>query len=391
MGLLVGVSAALTVAQDAKAPVRVTVKDGKVVADEPTLPIDPTVRIRIGNSGGAFFGLSVEGKRISCSPDGSIWSSAKIDNQEFHAGNGDFAMHNPQPLPPGPNGKKREGQIASWQTQGLKVTQTIEVVPSKPAGKGAPGQKRKLDTARITYLVENKDTRPHALEWRVGIDMLINNNDGALYASPTTHPGKVLNGVSLKEKELPEYVQALERPNLQDPGFVAYLTLKHGTSAKVEGPNRIVLTNLGALGNGQWEVPAQPAGDSACALYWPAQTLAPGQKREMVWAYGGGVASNIDNEGKVALALGGSFEPGKLFTVTAYVDDPLPSQTLALELPPGMVRVEGKELQPVPPPSPETGTSLVLWKARVLETGTFDVKVRSSTGVTQIKHITIAK
>src|SRR5262249_47116429 len=96
-------------------------------------------------------------------------------------------------------------------------------------------------------------------------------------------------------------------------------------------------------------------------------------------------------EGKVSVALGGSFEPNKLFTVTAQVDDPVPGQRLTLDLPPGMERVEGKEMQVVPPPSAATGSSLVLWKAKVLRLGQFPLRVRSSTGVTQTKNITISR
>src|SRR5439155_462026 len=99
-------------------------------------------------------------------------------------------------------------------------------------------------------------------------------------------------------------------------------------------------------------------------MYWDPKTLNPGAKRELAYAYGQGIAGNPENEGRVELALGGSFEPGKRFSVTAYVQEPQPGQTLALELPPGMERVEGKEEQPVPAAT-ASGNSLVLWKARV--------------------------
>jgi hypothetical protein len=137
-----------------------------------------------------------------------------------------------------------------------------------------------------------------------------------------------------------------------------------------------------------WEPPAQPAGDSACCLLWNVKELRPGAKRTMVYAYGGGIGSDPENDGIVSLALGGSFAPGKLFTISAQVDDPAREQALTLELPPGMERVEGREIQPVPPAG-ASGTSMVLWKARVLRLGDFDVKVHSSTGVTQVKHVRI--
>jgi hypothetical protein len=383
---LLGLCTAAGQTQQNGSPVRVTIKDGKVVAEEPTIPIDPAPRIVIGHTGATYFGLTVEGKRICIAPQGGIWSNARVDNQEINPGFGNIQMQGrQQPLGPGPYGKKRHGTQSDYKMGSLDVHQTIEIVPDRPVGKTAPGAKRKMNTARITYLIENKDTKPHTVEWKVGIDILVGNNDGALFASPTTHPGKVLDGVVLQEKTLPEYLQVLENPNLANPGMVAHMTFKNGGG--VMGPKRVVLTTLGALG--AWDAPAmQAGGDSACAIYWDAVTLKPGEKRAMCWAYGGGVASNIENEGKVAIALGGSFEPGKLFTVTAYVDDPVAGQALTLDLPAGLSRVEGKEIQPVAPPT-ETGTSVVLWKARVDRIGDYELKVRSSTGLTQSKSISI--
>lgn len=382
-------------------PVKVTVKDGKVVTGEGSIPVDPTPRIRVGTTPGAFnFGLAVDGKNITCSTEGSIWLQARIDGQEIYVGPNFNApgvaagnQAKSQPLPGGPSGKKRQGYLWRWQHQDLHFTQIVEIVPSKPTTTPPqPGQKRRMDTCRITHLVENKGTQPRKVELRQGVDMLIVNNDGALYASPSTQPGKVLNGVELKrgekdkDKMLPDFVHCLQIPNAANPGFVATITLKLGS--KVRSPDRILLTNLGTVS--QWNVPAQPAGDSACAICWDAVEVKPGAKQEFAWGYGGGYACDPENDGVVHLALGGSFEPNKTFTITAYVDDPAPNQTLTLELPPGMERVEGKELQPVPAPAVDGATSVVMWKARVLRTGDFSIKVKSSSGVTQIKNISIA-
>ena len=224
------------------------------------------------------------------------------------------------------------------------------------------------------------------MAWRTSIDILINNNDGALFASPTTHPGQVLNGVELKGKTFPDFLQVIENPNLKAPGMVAVMTFKFG--GKVDGPSRIVLTNLPQVGAGQWDVVAQAAGDSACAIFWDPKTIQPGEKREMAWAYGGGIASNIEGEGKVAVSLAGNLEPGKLFDLQALVEDPTLGQTLRLELPAGVERVEGSEIEPVAA-SVESPNSVVLWRARVMRPGTYDLKVHSSTGVTSIKTVTI--
>jgi hypothetical protein len=252
---------------------RVTIKDGPTALEELTLPIDPTIRITPAHANGPQFGLTVEGKRITCSQNGSIWHQVRIDG---NAGPPLFVMGGekvPQPLADGPNKKKRHGFQTSWAHGSVEFTMIVEVVPSKPFRKIEPGAKRRMDTCRMTYIAENKDTRPHTVEFRTNIDMLIVNNDGALYASPTTEPGKVLNGVVLKDDKLPEYVLALERPDANNPGFAACMTLKFGKSQNIDGPNKIVLTNLGVIGQGEWECPAQPAGDSACAIYWGSKEI----------------------------------------------------------------------------------------------------------------------
>jgi hypothetical protein len=165
------------------------------------------------------------------------------------------------------------------------------------------------------------------------------------------------------------------------------MTLNFGKA--FEMPDRIVLTSLGAQMD-QWNLAVQQAGgDSAMAVYWEPKEFKGGAKKKLAYAFGQGIAPSPEGEGQVTVALGGSFEPGKLFTVSARVFDPAPGQSLTLELPAGMERVEGKEHQAVP--IADDGNSMILWKARVLRLGQFNVRVRSSTGVTQTKIVTIAE
>ncbi len=88
----------------------------------------------------------------------------------------------------------------------------------------------------------------------------------------------------------------------------------------------------------------------------------------------------------VKIDLTGSFKPGKFFTVNACITYPPFAESLTLELPPGLERVEGKEIQPVPP-ADDDGNCLVQWKVRVLRPGQFQVRVCSSTGETYAKII----
>jgi hypothetical protein len=55
-----------------------------------------------------------------------------------------------------------------------------------------------------------------------------------------------------------------------------------------------------------------------------------------------------------------------------------------------MKLLEGSPTQPVPLPS-EENRSLVLWKGRVLEAGAFPIRLRSSSGVTLTKSVTVTK
>jgi hypothetical protein len=371
----------------AKAPVRVTIRDETPTVVEPVLPVDPVQRITYQFGGPMAFGLLVEGKRITFAPAGGIGTLFKIDDRIIQPGQAPGRLEsNRAPLPPH-LGKKRIGEQCVYVINNVRITQTVEVVPGRSSPKNEVREKRRLDTVLVRYLLENKDKQPHRMSMRVFMDILIVDNDGALFAAPN-FPNKILDGVELKGKQVPEYLQVLQRPNLQNPMFVAHFTYALGRER--QRPDRVVLTNLGAQVNA-WDLRAVPAnGDSAMGMYWENRTINPGGKLELAYAYGQGIAGNPENEGKVQLALAGSFEPGKRFSVLAYVEDPQPGQTLTLDLPPGMERLEGKEVQPVPAPG-DGGNSLVLWKGRVSRTGAFALRVHSSTGMTQTKLITISR
>lgn len=84
---------------------------------------------------------------------------------------------------------------------------------------------------------------------------------------------------------VPTSVRALQRPDLKNPGLVAYFTLKLGGS--LTPPDRFLITHFpGPLGT-KWDVPVQDIGnDSAVALYWNPVEIAPGDHREAGFAYG---------------------------------------------------------------------------------------------------------
>jgi hypothetical protein len=390
-------------------PVKVTIEDDKTEISEVTLPLDPAIRVEYQHVGNMNYGVTGEGRNLTCGA-GAASVNFKIDGQViFPDGN-----VQPQALPPGPNGKKRTGMQAVWSRGDITITMVLEVVPGRPYAKnpGAP-QKRRMDTLLIKHIIENHGAKPHQVGARVYIDTMCGNNDGAIFASPTTHPGKLLDGVMLKDKDVPEFIEMLEVPNLQNPGFKGYFTFKMGK--KVESPNKIVLTRLGAMQDG-WDVQAMAAGgDSAVAFFWDPREIKPKEKREVAFALGQSIACNPENEGKVFLNFAGNYEPNREFTVTAYVDDPIEGQTLTLDLPAGLELIGGRATQSVPPLSAhgqemaplkgeakgavkvvgageEIGArSIVLWKARVKELGSYAIRIRSSNGVTYTRNVTIGR
>jgi hypothetical protein len=362
----------------------VKVQDEKaVVVDmEDSGAIDPTKRINFTSQGNFFCNITtLQNQILHLSHFPNFMINGRFVQQGGQGGR--FEVVN-GPLPKGPGGKARTGTQTVWVLDNLRVTQTMELHPSKSKG---VGQKRLMNNVLITYTFENKGAQPQNIGMRVYMDTYVIDNDGCLFAAPVTHPGKILDGVVLQEKTLPPYLQMLQRPDLKNPGYVAHLSLNVGS--KYEKANKLILTRHG-VGFNVWEMPAiQAMFDSAIGIYWPVKELKAGGKREIAYAYGEGIAVAPESEGRFQMALGGSFEPGKVCSISAVVADPSLGQTLTLDLPKGMQRLEGKEVQPVAALSDDHEYSTVLWKARVVEPGAHTIRIRSSTGVTLTKIVTI--
>ena len=139
----------------------------------------------------------------------------------------------------------------------------IEVVPGKPSTKAAGQQpparyvphqlpSGKQRSRGLQGRLQNQHRHPHRQQ-----------RQGPAVRFPHDRAGKILNGIALQGKDLPDYLWCWSRPDLANPGFIATMTFKH---TKGENPYRVVLSNLASfVANFMvWDVPAQPAGDSAC-------------------------------------------------------------------------------------------------------------------------------
>lgn len=248
---------------------------------------------------------------------------------------------------------KREGARSVWLLLGgkIQVTQVAEIVPGP--------QTRVLDTCVVRYQIENKDTQNHKVGLRFLLDTYIGANDGV----PFTIPGADKLSDTMQEFKtadaVPDFIQALEKEDLKDPGTVARVTLK---VKGLEAPSRVLLGTWPgpkihsrdklALGHmTKWEVPLQPMNipelkfhDSAVTMYWPEQTLKPDEKRDVGFAYGLG---SITGSGRIRLLVGGSSEPGGLVKLTALVNNPKPNEKVTLTVPKGF-KIDGDATLPVP-------------------------------------------
>jgi hypothetical protein len=368
--------------QELARPYKITVKDEQDKVVEPVLPVDPGIHIKLTSGPGMTWGLKTpDGKRLVIS-DHSAFVRFKIDGGMIHPGG------QTMPLPPKKGSKiPRHGALYQYQFKDLHITHTQEIVPGKPPGLSKPGQKRKMDTVVFKYVIENKGNNETKFAMRVGMDAYNWTTDGPPLGIPGT--GKVLDGAFVEGKEVPEYAINMQMRDFKNPGHVAYFTFDQG--GKWERPSKVVVSSHGSAYVQNWEVPITPNQfDTDFIFYWAEKPLRPKEKRVIIYGYGTSLATNPDNEGRMTTAFGGSFEPGKSFTLTAYVDDPPENQNLTLVLPKGMKLLEGKETQPVPAVDNDN-RSVVTWKCRVLATGTHALQIQSSTGVTLTKTVTVEK
>src|SRR3989454_10725151 len=102
-----------------------------------------------------------------------------------------------------------------------------------------------MDTLLVRYLYENTSKQPINAGLRLEVDTLIGTNDGV----PFTVPGKGLVNTSAdftEASQVPDFVQALETGNLQNPGTVVHISLKVGGG--IESPTRVTLCHWASNG-----------------------------------------------------------------------------------------------------------------------------------------------
>ncbi len=341
--------------------------------------------------------LQVDGKQTLFGTFGGKWI---VQNE---------ALPRPSPEAPSP------GRRSVWRTLDgdIDITQDVELIRGDLS--------RKLDTCLVRYTLTNRDSRRHEVGLRFLLDTFIGANDGVPFTIPGSPDLCDTQRDFKTAREVPDYLEALEKEDLAHPGTVAHLRLRLGK--QIEPPGRVTLGHwpnqrLSRLPGHRgllvrdhmtlWDVPVLPMKalaesnirwedgkkippDSAVTLYWEPRPLEPGQSRVVGFTYGLGQASSGESKGKMLLTVGGRLVRDSEFTLTALVSHPAPGETLTLELPAGLQVRSGTEQQAVPPVPPDSTRpiSTLTWKLIATKAGVYTVKVRSSRGAAETKTITI--
>ena len=271
---------------------------------------------------------------------------------------------------------ERSGKRANWHfsQEGIDVQQDVRLVAGDPIEIG-PGQFRRLyDTCLIRYKITNQDKKPHDVGFRFLLDTFIGDNDGTPFTVPGS-PDLVRSPHDYRDDKVPDFIQALEKFKLEDPGTIAHLNLKLG--APYEPPSRVSLTGYpGRDKRLTYDVPLHDfREDSAVVLYWRSEPLAPGKSREIGFAYGAGsVAGNAE----LTILNPGPIIVGGSFSLVALRSGAGKGETATIKLPEGLELVDPKtQAQPLAIVNDGKQPSPATWRIRATKTGQFQISVTS--------------
>jgi len=245
------------------------------------------------------------------------------------------------------------GRISSaWEQAGIRVEQVLSYARGSTT--------ERVDTVQVKYILSNQGSTHQKVGLRVMLDTLIGDNDGVPFLAPGQE-GIISRAIDLRGSAIPDFIQALERPNLVDPGVIVNLTLR---GADATPPDRLTISawcdenagwddyhSLGGDGHPleRCSMAGEPP-DSAVTLYFDPAPLAPGEQRTFITYYGlGGISSTASGNASLSLTFDRSVTQGEQFWVIALIMQPQEGQRVQLTLPAGLVLAPGSAVdQSVP-------------------------------------------
>ncbi len=245
--------------------------------------------------------------------------------------------------------------IGTPQVTSTSITHTgrlgdVEVVQELALVRGP--STRMLDTVRITYRLKNVGTTTRRVGLRVMLDTMLGSNDGAPVRAGTE---AITAACALTGKAVPDYWQAFD--SVANPTVISQGSLR---GEGLTPPDKLLFADWGSFADEPWEPTLAPGQgfirkgetdpDTATALLWNPEPLAPGATRVLSTAYGiGGVTLR---PGQLALGLTAPAEAQFLhertqpFTVAGYLENAggfdARDVTLTLTVPEGLELIAGQ-------------------------------------------------
>lgn len=240
--------------------------------------------------------------------------------------------------------KETDGRIETVaRAAGVEVQQRL--------GFGRNPTTRVNDAALISYTLTNRGNGPAMVGLRIVVDTMLGSNDAApLRAGERS----ISTATQLNGSAIPDYWQAFD--SLSQPAVVSQGTLR---GPGLTPPDRLEMVDWGTLAEAPWsyQFPAgadftrhgEEAQDTAVALYWNPEALAPGASRTYTTMYGVGGISLSPAQLSLGLTAPAEvdfiYDDTKPFTVIGYLENSggfASRQTkLALELSEGLKLEEG--------------------------------------------------
>lgn len=361
-------------AQQAGEPPAVTVDNDFI-----RVSADDDGQLVIGTTGGDPAIPTDDNKRLLYGYPDEIWSSFATIRVIAGGATQDFTLQDRMPA----EGPIRQGNaiITTWLIDEVRVVQRLELAFNVYTDRE--------DTIRIQYTLTNTGDTPRAAGVRSMLDIAIGRvgqvieGDGAPYFVPgagnLTHEAEFVGNI-------PAIWKAFESL-IFDPASTKGQGILVGPGATP--PDRLVLARWGRFEQTDgirfhpWDYTVDPSADltldSAVAMYWNPQNLAPGASRTVTTFYGlagpGGGEAWID--APVTLTC-----PDLTFSATHWVantgEEPFTNGSSTIALPDELQLVEGSATQSLGDIVPGAARS-VTWRIRPRAgvTGNFNYSVTS--------------
>jgi len=257
-----------------------------------------------------------------------------------------------------------------WRTVFLYEEYKVEVAQEVELVRGLTDAP---DTCLVRYTLENKGPAKQTVGLRVLLDTFIGGNDGVPFTIPG-EAGLVTTRRTLTDKEVPQYLEAIENPaDAKNPGTAARVGLRFEDS-QVEPPSRVVIGGYReGFAQRRWDVePAEEIGTDSCVvLYWADAPLSRGEKRVLGYTYGLG---EVSGDGRLALSAPAVVTPRSEFVVTAYVYQAEAGQTFKVQLPEGLTLAGDEAAEKTVPANAER--AVLSWRVRAGEAGRAPLGIR---------------